>query len=34
MMRLNCLFGNAPLGGYGIYVVLHVANEWTYVEAT
>ena len=25
-------FGDTSLGGYGIYVVLHVAYGWTYVE--
>ena len=34
MVHFNCVFGDAPSGGYGIYVVLHVTYRWTYVEAT
>ena len=34
MMRFNHVFSDAPSGGYGIYVVLHVAYGRTYVEAT
>ena len=33
-MHFNRVFGDAPSSGYGIYVVLHVAYGWTYVEAT
>ena len=33
MMSLNCVFGDAPSSGYGIYVVLHVAYRQTYVDA-
>ena len=32
MMCFNTSFDDAPLGGYGIYVVLHVAYGRTYVE--
>ena len=32
MMRFDIVFGNVPLRGYGIYVVLHVAYGRTYVE--
>ena len=32
-MDFNCVFGDAPLGGYGIYIVLHVAYGRTYVKA-
>ena len=31
MIRFNCVFGDAPSSGYGIYVVLHVAYGQTYV---
>ena len=34
MMRFNRVFGDAPLGDYGIYVVLHVVYRQTYVKAT
>ena len=34
MISFNRVFGDAPSSGYGIYVVLHVAYEQTYVEAT
>ena len=27
MMRFNCVFSDASLGGYGIYVVLHAAYD-------
>ena len=33
MMCFNYVFGDAPWGGYGIYVVLHVAYVRTYVKA-
>ena len=32
MMYFNHVFGDAPLGGFGIYVILHVAYGRTYVE--
>ena len=32
MMRFNIVFGDAPSGGYGIYVVLYVVYGRTYVE--
>ena len=32
MMCFNRDFGDAPSGGYDIYVVLHVVYGWTYVE--
>ena len=34
MMCFNTSFDDAPLGGYGIYVVLHVAYRRTYIKAT
>ena len=34
MMRFNYIFGDAPLNGYGIYVVLYVAYGQTYGDAT
>ena len=33
MIHFNIVFGDALLRGYDIYVVLHVADGWTYVEA-
>ena len=32
MMCFNRVFGDASLDGYSIYIVLHVAYEWTYVK--
>ena len=34
MICFNHVFGDALLGGYGIYVVLHVVYRRTYVEVT
>ena len=34
MMRFNIAFGDAPSGGYGIYVVLHVIYGRIYGEVT
>ena len=34
MRCFNIVFGDTPLGVYGIYVVLYVTYGRTYVEAT
>ena len=34
MICFTTIFGDTPLGVYDIYVVLHVAYGWTYVDAT
>ena len=32
MIYFTTVFGDTPLGVYGIYVILHVAYRQTYVE--